>query len=493
MNRAFRTAWGYNRRLLVGLCALIASTLAALPSAVRADKPADHPNIVILFVDQLRWSEVGCYGNPVIRTPNLDHLASEGVRFTHAFTNFPSCSPARSTILSGRQARSNGLYANQDAPPSTGRPTNRDITLPEVLAAAGYTTGMIGKWHLTPSPRTLGFQKSWQGGTGPGPDGYMHGPWTVDADYDQSHNYEGHTLLHQSDLAAEFMRRHRDRPFFLYLTPSPPHMPIASLPEPYRSMYKPADIPIRPNVWKDGQLPFNERWFKIYLGENYPTTLPAGITLRDLAALYYGQVTAVDDWVARVLKTIQDLGIERNTIVLFSADHGDLLGSHQLFNKNEHYDEASRIPLLIRWPGHVKPTVQDKQVISLVDVMPTLLDLCGLKIPDTVQGTSLAPVLLGRKETVGENVAYIETTANEGVRTRQYVYWHNRRNLRNQHLFDVEKDPYEMQDVIGNPAYGKVAADLRAKTLAWRERTPSVQPLNERRPLSATQPATAPH
>lgn len=451
----------------------------ALSSAARADRPASRPNVVILFVDQLRWSEVGCYGNQVIRTPHLDRLASQGVRFTHAFSNFPSCSPARSTILSGRHARSNGVYANQNETVPVGRPTNRDTTLAEALAAAGYATALIGKWHLTPSPRTLGFQMSWLGGMGPGGDGYMRGPWKADGGIGEDHLYEGYTLVHQSQLAADFMRRHRDRPFLLYLTPSPPHMPIASLPEPYRSMYDPADVPLRPNVWRNGQLPFDEKWFRIYLTQNHPTTLPAGINLRDLYALYYGQVSGVDDWVGRVLESIKDLGLEDNTIVLFSSDHGDLLGSHQMFNKNSHYDESCRIPLLVRWPGRIRPAVQDRQIISLVDVMPTLLDLCGVKIPASVQGTSLAPVLLGREPTVGENVAYIETTAGEGVRTRHHVYWCNRKTFGNEHLFDLDRDPYQMTDVIADPSYRDVAARLRAMTKAWRERTPSVQRVDE--------------
>jgi arylsulfatase A-like enzyme len=432
-----------------------------------------------MFVDQLRWSELGCYGNEVIRTPHLNRLAAEGVRFTHAFTNFPSCSPARSTLISGRQARSNGLYANTHDGVTDSRPTNRDTTLPEALAAAGYTTALIGKWHLTPTPKTLGFQMAWRGGMGPGGDGYMRGPWRAEGGIGKNHQYEGYTLVHQAELAADFMRGHRDKPFFLYLTPSPPHMPIASMPEPYKSMYDPAKVPIRPNVWKDGKLPFDERWFKIYLGENHPTTLPAGISLRDLYAMYYGQVTGVDDWAGRVLASIKELGIEDNTIVLFSSDHGDLLGSHQLFNKNMHYDESIRVPLLARWPGKFKPMVQSKQIISFVDVMPTLLDLCGVKSPDTVQGISLAPVLLGRKETVGENVAYIETTASEGVRTSRYVYYCSRRKFDSEHLFDMDNDPYQMKDVIGDPAYQAVASELRAKTKTWRQRTPSVKPLDE--------------
>lgn len=471
--RQTERSWAGVFRLLI-VAGLAVS--AADPAASGADAPDARPNVVVMFVDQLRWSEVGSYGNAVIRTPHLDRFASEGVRFTDAFTNFPSCSPARSTLLSGRHARSNGVYANQNEVRNTGRPTNRETTLAEALAGVGYTTAMIGKWHLAPAPRTLGFQMSWMGGMGPGGDGYMRGRWKADGGIGQDHLHEGYTLEHQSELAADFMRRHRDRPFLLYLTPSPPHMPIASLPEPYRSMYKPADIPIRPNVWKDGRLPFDERWFRIYLGESLETVLPAGIDLRDLAALYYGQVTAVDDWVFRVLGSIEELGLSRRTIVLFASDHGDLLGSHQLFNKNQHYDEAIRIPLLVRWPGRIEPAVIDRQVIGLVDVMPTLLELCGVAVPPSVQGTSLAPVLLGQEDVVGENVAYVETTVNEGVRTGRYVYWCNRRNFGGEHLFDVASDPYQMNDLIADPAHASAAAELRALTRAWRERTPSAPP-----------------
>jgi arylsulfatase A-like enzyme len=428
--------------------------------------------VVILFVDQLRWSEVGCYGNAVIRTPHLDGLAGEGVRFGQAFANFPSCSPARSTLLSGRHARSNGLYANQQQT-SPGRPTNRDTTLPEAMRAAGYTTAMIGKWHLTPTPRTLGFEMSWQGGTGPGGDGYMRGPWRADGGIGSNHIYEGYTLEHQSELAADFMRRHRGKPFLLYLTPAPPHMPIASLPARYKQMYDPARMPIRPNAYREGKLPFDERWFSIYLGENANTPVPEGMTLRDLYALYYGQVTGVDDWVGRILQAIRDLELEDNTIVLFSSDHGDLLGSHHLFNKNSHYDEACRIPLLVRWPGHIRPCVQDQELVSLVDVMPTLLDLCGVKQPGTIQGASFAPLLREGRQPGRENLAFIETTANEGVRTPRHVYWCNRRTFGDEHLFDLAKDPFETTDVAGDPAYRTVLEELRTTTAAWRQRTPA--------------------
>ncbi len=465
------------------LRAAVVIGLLMLPAGVRGAEPTTKkPNILILLVDQLRWSEVGCYGNEVVKTPHIDRLAGEGVRFTHAYSNFPSCSPARSILLTGCYARSNGYYANAHgmAPPGE-RPDMRERTLAETLSAAGYVTALIGKWHLTPQPQTVGFQKSWRVEYG---EGYMKTGWRVDEKPESDYTYEGYTLEHEAELAVRFLREHRDKPFFLYATTSPPHMPLEDLPERYKAMYKPEDMPLRPNVYKDGKLAYDENWFKIYMWDYryykdrnaFNRELPKDMDLRDLLTLYYGQTTAADDWAGRILKELKDLGLEDNTIVIFSSDHGDLFGSHQLFNKNELYDEASRIPLIFRYPPRLKPRVIERQIVSLVDMMPTLLDMCALPIPPSVQGTSFAAVLTGQKETVGENVAYIETTGKEGIRTMDHVFWCNRKTQQGESLFDLVKDPYAMDNVVGKPAYGEVRKKLRAMTTAWRERTPSAEP-----------------
>jgi len=461
------------------LCIIVFLAGVQPASAGLAEQPQPKPNVLIIFPDQLRWSAVGCYGNSVIHTPNIDRLAAGGVRFVNAFSNFPVCSPARSILLSGRYARSNGLYGNQDNPASPGRPTNRDTTIAETLAGAGYTTALVGKWHLAPQPQTLGFAESLR-------PFFRHRYYkqTFFKNEGKPYIYQGFSPFHETDAAVKFISEHKHKPFFLFLSLGPPHMPLDQIPDKYRKMYDPAKVPIRPNAVIDGKPAYDEEWFKIYMFdflyyenvETFKGKLPPGMNLRHLTALYYAQTTVVDDCVGRVLDALKKAGLEKDTIVLFTTDHGDLLGSHGLFNKNTHHEESIRIPMIVRYPRKFKPRPIDKQIVSLVDVMPTLLEICAIKTPASVQGTSVAAVLAGRRKTVGENAAYIETSHFEGVRTPQYVYYCDRKTHGDEHLFDIEKDPYEMNDLVEDPAYKDVLTGLRNLTKAWRQRTPRVKP-----------------
>lgn len=461
--------------LLACVCGLAAAAPSSQPQGAAPDG-ARRPNVVILFPDQLRWCEVGCYGNPVIRTPNIDRLAAEGARFTQAFTNFPVCSPARSILLSGRYARSNGVVQNQDEEALEGRPTNRDTTIAEVLERAGYRTALVGKWHLRPTPSTLGFAESTRCRMR-----HRYYKQTYYRNEGEPYVCEDYSPHHETQAAVRFIRENRERPFFLFLAYGPPHMPVSEMPERYQSMYDPAQVVLRPNVWRDGKLAYNERWFKIYMwdfqyyshADTFSGRLPEGMDLRDLTALYYGQTTAVDDCVGQVMEAVASAGLADDTILVLTSDHGDLLGSHGLFNKNRHYEEAIRVPMIVRWPRRIRPATIDKQLAGLVDVAPTLLDLCGAAVPPSVQGTSLASVLAGSESTVGENAAYIETGTEDGVRTDRYTYSIERGESRAEHLFDCQADPYQLRDLAGNPAHAELLEQLRGRVEAWRTRTPA--------------------
>ena len=257
-------------------------------------------------------------------------------------------------------------------------------------------------------------------------------------------------------------------------------------------MYGPLDVPLRANVFEDGRMAHDEEWFKIYTIWDYftrwmqkPTDrLPADMPLRHLIAWYYGMVTMVDDMVGRMMATLEELGMADNTLVVFNSDHGDNLGSHQLFNKQCLYEESIRIPLLFHFPGVIEPQTNRAQIARTIDVMPTTLDLCGLAVPPTVQGRSLKAVLAGEAETLEDNVAFIETDPMFferpciGIRTPTHLYAmkldEDRRQIEDDRFwfFDMQKDPWQLCNLIESGRQQNLAADLRERLRAWNRETP---------------------
>lgn len=446
----------------------------------------DQPNVVVCLCDQLRSFDVGCYGNPVIRTPNIDRLASDGVRFDTAVSNAPVCVPARSCLLTGQYSRTCTGEVNNcaDDPPSPRRTRLVDPTLPERFKAVGYDTAAIGKWHVFTHPNLVGFD-------------YALYPLIPHRHYGQTY-FEDRAPGFVVDQFApdfemarvnEYIRSHRDRPFFLYYNISQPHMPLGpgNAPDRYLTMYDRDEIPMRPNVFRDGRMVSDDRWFKTYTIWDYfwrrhdlaTDRLADGFDLRDLAAYYYGMVTCVDDQVGQLMESLSHHGLADNTIVVFVSDHGEMMGSHHMFNKGCLEEEAVRIPMLLRAPGRVRPSANTKHLATLIDVMPTVLELCGLDVPQTVQGRSLMPILRGERETVGDNVAFIETGGlHIGIRTPTHKYGMalspDRTAIANGRVcfYDLSADPYEERNLADTGKQSDVADDLRARLMSWHESTP---------------------
>jgi choline-sulfatase len=287
-------------------------------------------------------------------------------------------------------------------------------------------------------------------------------------------------------------------------------MPIgpAEMPDRYVSMYDPASLPMRGNVFRDGAMAYDAKWFKVYrvwdyfwrvwgagwhaepeygypeaVGELPSDALPEGFDLRDLTALYYGATTCVDDLVGRLVDALAANGLAENTILLFTSDHGDNLGSHHLFNKDCLYEESIRIPFIVRYPAGIAPAENGAQIAQLVDVMPTLLDLCGLEVPGSVQGQSLAPVLRGEGEALPGNAAYIETPPFHfgrpcvGVRTPTHLYGAYLSAERGEMaelwgFYDLRDDPLQERNLIETGAQAECACELHAQLAAWHEGTP---------------------
>jgi choline-sulfatase len=442
------------------------------------------PNIILCTSDQLRAFALGCYGNDFVRTPNLDRLAADGVRFETAVTNFPVCMAARSVLLSGQYNRSctggigNVAYPskpgdhNMPEYPEYGRPHLPDPTLAEGLLDLGYHTAVIGKWHIHSWPHEIGF------------DEYLiprvhhcHSGQSFTRDGGPEFVPPGFSVDYEADQVEAFLaeQKHADRPFFLYYNISTPHCPVADAPALYLDMYAPAEVPLRQNVEPERRLKDQDHWFKVYrydfryynLGLPYTQTLPDGYSLRHLTAEYYGVTTWMDDTFGRLLDSLDVNGLAEDTLIVFTADHGDNLGSHGLVQKGGPTEESVRIPLIARWPGELPAgRVVTDQVGSLVDIAPSLLSLAGGAAGAHMHGEDLSAVIRGQSVRADRPGAFIETSSGVGVRTPSHLYylaWEGPdRTLREQptYFFDIKTDPYQMENLAGFNRQGQVAAGL---------------------------------
>jgi arylsulfatase A-like enzyme len=430
------------------LCVLAAAAIGAGPLAA-----AERPNVLLILPDQLRAQALGCMGNPDVKTPHIDRLAAEGVLFRQTFANTPVCCPARATLLTGKYPHRHGLVANDL------RLRESQMTLAKLLKAEGYRTGFIGKWHLDggqrdpgfvpPGPRRQGFE-FWAAcecrHTHFQPVWFRDTPEPV-----RGTKFEPEAL---TDLALEFLRADRKRPFFLVVSMGPPHDPYGA-PEKYMRMYDPRKLTMRRN-WRPG-------------------VRQAG---REQIAAYYAAITAIDDQVGRMMQALKDFGRDKDTIVLFSSDHGDMLGSHGQRLKRKPWEESVRVPGMLRYPARVRAGRRVDAPLSHVDFAPTLLSLCGVKVPADVQGTDLSGVALGRGDKGPDSVFFQifvpfagDGTPHpwRGVRTRRYMY--ARAETKPWVLYDLEKDPDELHNLADDPASAAVRAELEARLAKWMKDT----------------------
>lgn len=467
-----------------------------------------QPNIVVVTCDQLRACDVGCYGNSVVRTPHIDRLAAGGVRCETAVTNNPVCTPARSCLMSGQYSRTCAGHLGNAAwdPPTLVRRRMVDSTLAEELRGAGYATALVGKWHVDPSPMIVGFDRAvW--------------PLIIHRYRGQRYFIDGRSETVVDGFGPEwkikqvesYLDEPRDRPFFLFYNISPPHEPIGTnqIPPRYAEMYDRDTVPLHSNVWANGRMAHDENWFKIYQHwgywwrywdlskrphyTGYPRggsgpqpgdVLPDGFDLRDLLRLYYGAITCVDDLVGRLMATLAARRLTENTIVVFVSDHGDNMGSHQLFNKSSLFEESIRVPMVFHWPTGLRPGVLSDHVTQLIDIMPTVLDLTGAPIPPHVQGRSLASVLRGQSDEATSRHAFIEIAAAHGwrpmigVRTPTYVYGveldaqARQMDAKAWGFFDLQNDPYQMRNLAETGESQRQAHELRDALELWNASTP---------------------
>jgi len=428
--------------------------LTAVFLAGSAKAASSRPNILVILPDQLRAQALGCMGNTDVHTPNIDQLAGGGILFRQMFANTPVCCPARAIMLTGKYPNKNGMMANDL------RLRESEVTLAELLKAQGYRTGYLGKWHLDGGKRDPGFVPPGERRQGfdfwyANECSHAHFKPTYFRDTPEPIRPDKFEAEALTDAAEEFLRgQKKGEPFFLFVSMGPPHDPYGA-PEKYMKMYDAAKLTMRPN-WVEGG---------------------RGADRKGIAA-YYAAITAIDDQVGRLMATLKELGMEENTIVFFSSDHGDMLGSQGARLKRKPWEESIRVPGILRWPAKVKPGRQTDALMSHVDLTPTFLSLCGLKIPSDVQGSDLSPVVLGKTDK-GPELAFFQIfvpfagdgTPNpwRGVRTARYMY--ARTESAPWVLYDLEKDPYELKNLADDPASAGIRAQLEAKLTEKMKRT----------------------
>ncbi len=431
---------------------LLLKTLLALIVVVSGAE-AKPPNILLILPDQMRGMDMGCAGNREVKTPNLDRLASGGVLFRNTFANTPVCCPARAILLTGKYPHRNGMIANDL------RLKESEVTLAEILAEQGYRTGFIGKWHLDGGPRLPGFIPP-----GPRRQGFQF--WAAN---ECSHDHFRPVYFRDTpepisdnrfepevwtDRAIEFLRANKDGPFFLEVAMGPPHDPYGA-PKAYATMYDPAKLTMRPN-WVDG--------------------VPGGG--RKEVAAYAAAITAVDDQVGRLLGELKRLNLENDTIVVFTSDHGDMLGSHGQRLKRKPWEESIRVPGIVRYPAKMKPGRVSNALLTHVDIAPTLLALCAIPVPADMQGTNLADLVLGRTDR-GPDSAFFQIFVPfagdatplpwRAVRTETHLYARTKDGP--WLLYDLKTDPYELNNLAQVPASIPLRDRMERTLDDWMRRT----------------------
>jgi len=485
-------------------------------NATRAADPAKRPNILFIFSDDHASHAISAYGSKINKTPNLDRIARDGALFENCFCTNSICAPSRAVVMTGKFNHLNGVIDNRRT--FDGEQWN----YAKELQKAGYTTAMIGKWHLKSAPTGFDF---WH--VLPGQGSYYNPDFRTP---DGNKRYEGYTTDIIADLTLDWLKNQRDtsKPFLIHSwhkaphrnwMPGPAHLKTyddTTIPEPPtlfddysgrtssaskhamgidKHMSMAGDLKVTPALSEGkkggrggyGRLTPEQRktWDAAYVPKNEKLHAdnPEG---QDLVRWKYQRyikdylrcIASVDDNVGRLLDYLEEAGLAENTIVVYSSDQGFYLGEHGWFDKRWMYEESLRMPLMMRWPGKVKPGTRIKEMVQNIDFAPTLLAAAGTAAPEgEVQGVDMAPLLTGSKPVDWRKSIYYHyyefpgahsVQRHYGVRTERHklIYFYP---VDEWELFDLEKDPMEMRSVYDDPTYASVVTELKAELARLRE------------------------
>jgi arylsulfatase A-like enzyme len=441
---------------------VVVTVTGALTFFAATGNAQKKPNILYVFADEWRGNATGYAGDPNVKTPNLDRLATQGVNFCNAVSVCPVCTPYRASLMTGRFPTSTGMFLNDAYLPS------EELCMAEIFKEAGYTTGYIGKWHID----------------GHGRDSYIpqerRQGWEYWKVLECTHNYnnsayysgndpqkktwEGYDAFAQTKDAQNYLKEKArgGQPFILTISYGVPHFPHGSAPEEYKKLYLPEQIKLAPNV---------------------PESMKEKARL-ELQG-YYAHCTALDRCIGELMATLDETGLAENTIVVFTSDHGETMGSHgnNPAQKQVPWDEASRVPFLLRFPSaHGSQGVIVKTPLTTPDILPTLLGLAGVSIPKSIDGDDLSGVMRNSTFAVDRAALYVgvapfanlgeEGKANKreyrAIRTSRYTYV---RDLKGAWLmYDDQTDPFQMINLANIPKYAALQKELDKKLQAELKR-----------------------
>ncbi len=428
----------------------------------------EKPNLIFVFTDQQSFDMLGCYGNEQIITPNLDRLAEQGVQFNHAVTNIPVCTPARGVLLSGMHPLYNGTLANDiQMLPGKGN------YFGEVLRDAGYHMGYYGKWHLyggdrvrpiPPGPLRYGFDSE-----------FLSNNCTLLYDSIRSYYWDenGDKQLYgewewnaQTKQAIDFIDSHADKPIALFLSWHAPHDWMAggvrehkySAPVEFEKLYDPDEIILRDNV---EETPLRRRYYQGHMA----------------------MITSLDEDFGKIIAKLEEKGIDDNSLIIFTSDHGDMLESHGWpFNKGRPEIESIKVPLIMKWTGKLEPRKSDL-LFGWLDLMPTILGLMELPVPETTQGINLAEPILKQQDDAVESLPLFYMAGDwRGVYTHDYTYAYtlptgiaephaiNRGFQDYNVLYDHNSDPFELNNLFDNLEFADLQTKYHEMTLKWMEK-----------------------
>ena len=461
-----------------------------------------QPNVLVVISDQLHHQALGCSGNDVIQTPNIDRLASQGVRFENALCPTPFCSPTRASLMSGLFPHQHGIVKNlsSDSP-------GLDPSLPtteQALANAGYAARQIGKWHLGEKTRVPAYVKDPERNyrqhfrsiaqdlpePPAGPISRVGRPiFAIDAVHAANAKFDGNgpsnTWIGRTDVpvghteeawiadrAIETLAELAGKPFFMTVSFPAPHA-LWVINEPYYSLHERQRISLPANrdsvrdvdrstpAWRFGQL----------LGED---------GMREYLGVYYGMVSMMDANFGRILAELERLGEADNTLVVFTADHGDMQGGHGMYDKTSYsmYEETTRVPLLLRYPGRIPAGQTRMTQAGTCDISPTILDYLGLGAPETLAGRSLRASVDGSEDMERPMFAERDRSAwgSEGpphfqrlIRTHEWKYCYHSRG--DSQLYDLANDPGETRNLIDDRAARSARRKMHVELVRWMRET----------------------